>query len=438
MTISNKNKPKIAIVGFGRFGQTLYRLLKDDFTITIYDPGSKLSVKDLSQVYICSVVFYAVPISTFESVIAEHRQYFRDQLLVDVLSVKMHPAKVFRKYLKGTKARAILTHPMFGPDSSRAGFTGLRFVIDRFTSQSAEYNFWKKYFISKKLQVIEMSAIEHDKLAASSQGLTHFIGRLLNEMKFKESKIDTLGAEKLHEVARLTGNDSWQLFLDLQNYNPYTKKVRLLLGEVYDHLFNKLLPKRVDPKKIVFGIQGGVGSFNEEALLDYVTRHGIKDYEIKYLYTTERVMRQLHEGNIDFGQFAIHNSIGGVVQESTYALAKYKVKIVEEFAILVRHFLMRRKDVDPKKIKGIMAHPQVFAQCQSTLAKKYGDWKLQSGKGDLVDTARAAQALSLGKIPKDTAILGPRNLAKIYNLEVMADDLQDNKENLTSFFMVSR
>ncbi|MFA6253791.1 MAG: prephenate dehydrogenase/arogenate dehydrogenase family protein [Candidatus Paceibacterota bacterium] len=434
----NKNKPRLAIVGFGRFGQTLHRLLKDDFAITVYDPNYRQSAKNLADVYNCPVIFYAVPISAFESVIALHRQYFKDQLLIDVLSVKLHPEKVFKKYLKGTKARAILTHPMFGPDSSKDGFAGLRLVMDRFSATAKEYVGWKKYFSTKKLEIIEMSAKEHDRLAASSQGLTHFIGRLLNDMDFKESKIDTLGAKKLHEVVRQTCNDTWELFLNLQNYNPYTKKVRLELGEAYDHLYNKLIPKRIHTHKIVFGIQGGIGSFNEEALLDYVARHEIKNYEIKYLYTTEKVMRQLHEGNIDYGQFAIHNSVGGVVQESTYALAKYKVKIVEEFAILIRHFLMRRGDADPKKIKTIMAHPQVFAQCQSTLAEKYKGWDLQSGKGDLVDTARAAQALSLGKLPKQTAILGPANLAKLYNLEVVAKDLQDNKQNLTSFFMVSR
>src|SRR3989344_1388315 len=323
-----KTKPKIAIIGFGRFGQTLYRLLKDDFVFTVYDPKSRHGVKDLDLVYQCPVIFYAVPISVFESVIARHRPYFKDHLLIDVLSVKLHPAKVFKKYLRGTKARAILAHPMFGPDSSKSSFDGLRLVMDRFSSNQKEYLMWKKYFSKKGLKVIEMSAEEHDRLAATSQGLTHFLGRLLGEVKFKESKIDTVGATKLYEVMRQTRNDTWQLFLDLQNFNPYTKKMRLRLGEAYDKLYTKLLPKRISSKKVIFGIQGGVGSFNEEALLDYVTRHKIKNYEIKYLYTSEKVLRNLHEGNIDYGQFAIHNSIGGLVKESAYALSKYKVKIL--------------------------------------------------------------------------------------------------------------
>ncbi len=433
-----KTRPRVAIVGFGRFGQTLYRLLEDDFDITVYDPKFTGSAKDLEQIYQCPVVFYAVPIYAFESVIIKHRPYFNGHLLVDVLSVKIHPARILKKYLMGTKTRAILTHPMFGPDSSKVGFAGLPLVMDRFTANQKEYYEWKHYFSEKGLKIIEMSAQKHDRLAAVSQGLTHFIGRLLDKTGFKESPIDTLGAKKLHEVMRQTCNDTWRLFFDLQNFNPYTKKMRLGLGESYDKLYNELLPKNINPRKVIFGIQGGIGSFNEEALSDYVSRHQIKDYEIKYLYTSNRVLSQLHEGNIDYGQFAIHNSIGGMVQESVHALAKYKVKIIEEFAIIIQHFLMRRGDVNPEEIKTIMAHPQVFAQCKGTLGKKYKDRRLLSGKGDLVDTALAARALAFGKLPKNTAILGPLNLSKIYKLEVMAKNLQDNKQNLTSFLMVGR
>lgn len=85
-----------------------------------------------------------------------------------------------------------------------------------------------------------------------------------------------------------------------------------------------------------------------------------------------------------------------------------------------------------------MAHPQVFAQCKNTLSQKYGKFEQISGKGDLVDTAKSAQALSTGKVSKNIAILGPLNLSKMYNFDVVDENLQDNKQNFTSFFMVSR
>lgn len=423
----------ITIVGFGRFGKTLYQLLKNDFKLIII---SRKNIKDIVK---ADVVFYCVPISSFESVIKSHKKYFKDNhLLIDVLSVKMHPKKIFDKYLKGLKTQAILTHPMFGPDSSKNGFSGLPIVLDKYKADNNNFSFWKDFFRKKGLKVIEMSAQKHDQLAANSQGVTHFIGRLLEKFGFKQTEIDSLGAKKLQEVMGQTCNDTWQLFKDLQNYNPHTKSMRVKLGRAYDLLYNQLLPKRINRKKIIFGIQGGKGSFNEEAINFYVKKLNIKKSKIKYLFTTEKVLKNLHEGNIDYGLFAIQNAIGGVIEESTHAMAKYKFKIVEEFQILIRHCLMKRKDVDIKNIKTIMAHSQNFRQCKDNLRKKYPNIKLTSGQGDLLDTARCAEALAKGKLDKNTAILGPKILSKIYDFDIIDEDLQDSKNNLTTFFLVSR
>lgn len=430
---------KVAIIGSGRFGQVLFRLLKDDFSVSIFGSKNSRAEKDLKRIYENDIIFFAVPISTFEGVIRLHKKHFReDNLLIDVLSVKIHPKKVFEKHLKGLKTQALLTHPMFGPDSSKERFDNLPIIIDKFKSSKENFNFWKNFFSKKGLKVVEMSAQKHDVLAANSQGVTHFIGRLLEKFKFAPTEIDSLGSRKLHEVMEQTCNDTWQLFCDLQNFNPYTKSMRIKLGREFDKLYDQLLPKRISRKKIIFGIQGGKGSFNEEAIMFHVKKHKIKKFQIKYLYTSEKVLKNLHEGGIDFGLFAIQNAVGGVVEESTRAMAKYKFKIIEELQIQIRHFLMKRKDVPMEKIKTIMAHSQNFRQCKNNLRKKFTNLKQVSGEGDMADTAKCADALAKGKINKNTAILGPKILADINNLEIIAENLQDEKDNLTSFFLVSR
>jgi len=394
---------KIAIIGNGRFGQVLCELLKEDFFVSVFDSKNSKTENDLNKIYGHEVIFFAVPISSFESVIKSHKKYFKENhLLIDVLSVKMHPKKIFNKYLKGLKTQALLTHSMFGPDSSKNGFSGLPMILDKFKTNDKNFAFWKNFFIKKGLKVIEMSAQKHDRLAANSQGVTHFIGRLLEKFNFKPTEIDSLGAKKLQEVMGQTCNDTWQLFSDLQNYNPYTKSMRVKLGRTYDLLYNQLLPKRVRKKKIIYGIQGGKGSFNEEALSFWGTKRLQNPYIVKYLYTSEKVLKNLHEGNIDYGLFAIQNVVGGVVEESTHAMAKYKFKIVKEFQILIRHFLMKRKDIDIKQIKTIMAHPQNFAQCKNNLEKKYPNLEQVSGRGNFLDTARCAEALAKNKIDKNT------------------------------------
>ncbi len=440
----------ISIVGFGRFGKTLYRLIKDDFAITLYN-RSKIEVniaeftentiiaKDIDEVYKSDIIFYAVPISAFEQVISSHIKYVRPHhVLIDVLSVKLHPAKVFNKYIKDRKTQILLTHPMFGPDSSKNGFESLPMIIDKFRTETGTYDFWKNYFKSKKLSVVEMTALEHDKIAANSQGLTHFVGRLLEGLKFRPTSIDSVGTQRLLQVVEQTCHDTWQLFADLQHYNPYTKQMRLQLGSAYDKLYNKLLPKQVKPDLITYGIQGGKGSFNEEAILYFLKRANITKYKIKYLYTSENVLSSLHRGEIDKGLFAIHNSVGGVVEESIQAMAKYKFSIINQFAIKISHALMMRYDADISGVTTIMSHPQVFAQCRDTLSKKYPHLKQISGKRELIDHAMVAKHLSESKLPKSMATMGSKVLAKLYSLKVIEDNLQDAKENYTSFLLVTR
>lgn len=441
---------QVSIVGFGRFGKTLYRLIKEDFIIVLYNRSeidsksieltkNTVIAKDLSEVYESDVIFFAVPISEFEQVIASHKKYFQsNHILIDVLSVKLHPAKVFNEHLEGSKTQALLTHPMFGPDSSKNGFEGLPMILDRFKIHDSTYHFWKEYFKNKKLRVIEMSAEEHDKIAANSQGLTHFIGRLLEEYKLGETPIDSLGTKKLLEIKEQTCNDTWQLFTDLQHYNPHTKQMRLKLGKAYGKLYNKLLPKQVNADFITFGIQGGKGSFNEEAIMYFLNRAGISNYKIKYLYTSENVLESLHKGEIDRGQFAIHNSVGGIVEESIQAMARYKFNIIDQFAIKISHALMIRKDADFSEVTTIMSHPQVFAQCKDTLLKKYPHLKQTSGEGELIDHAMVAKHVSEGKLPKNTATMGSKVLAELYDLKIIEDNLQDAKENYTSFLQVAR
>ena len=441
------NYKKISIVGFGRFGKTLYELLKDDFEVVVFDkkkPGAKLAkgaefTNKLADIYDSDAIFYAVPIREFENVIVAHKKFFKENhVLIDVLSVKVHAEKVFEKYLKGTKVQSILTHPMFGPDSVQDGFKGLPIILDKFRANVDVYNFWKKYFAKKGLRVIEMSATEHDKLAARSQGLTHFIGRLLDSFGFEPTRIDSLGAKKLFEVKAQTCNDTWQLFNDLQHYNPHTKQMRIKLGDCYDKLYNKLLPRWVEKEAVVYGIQGGKGSFNEEAIMYYIRNANIERFKIKYLYTTENVMKALHAGEIDVGQFAIHNSVGGIVDESVHAMTRYKFKILKEFAIKISHALMMRSDANLAQIREIMTHPQVIAQCKKTLAKKYPSLKHTAGENEMIDPAMVAKYLAEKKLPKNVATIGSKIIADIYGLRVVEDNLQDAKENYTSFLHVAR
>ena len=191
-------------------------------------------------------------------------------------------------------------------------------------------------------------------------------------------------------------------------------------------------------KKLTIGIQGGKGSFNEEAILSYIKKMKLENFVINYLHTTENVLHALKEGTIDQGQFAIFNSLGGIVHESTEAMGKYQFTVIADYIVKIEHALMIRKDISIGDIDTIMAHPQVFAQCTKTLAQKYPYLKQVVGEGELMDHAKVAQALSENKLPKNIAVMGSQVIADVYDLQIVENELQDSKENYTTFLLVQK
>jgi prephenate dehydrogenase len=76
------------------------------------------------------------------------------------------------------------------------------------------------------LSVIESNARAHDKAMARSQALVHFIGRGLQTLALRAQRISTPDYETLLSMQRMVQSDSWQLFWDMQRYNPYTRSIR--------------------------------------------------------------------------------------------------------------------------------------------------------------------------------------------------------------------
>lgn len=72
------------------------------------------------------------------------------------------------------------------------------------------------------------------------------------------------------------------------------------------------------------------------------------------MYTTESVLENLNNGAIDFGQFAIANSIGGLVHETLATLGDFHWKYVEDYTIAVKHSLFLYPDTKIEEIDTIM------------------------------------------------------------------------------------
>ena len=219
MSLTIKNN--VGMIGYGRFGKVLADMLRPHFPVTIYDKNQSLD--SLDTVLAADTLFIAVPIRHFEETInsiAPRLQ--RGTTLIDVCSVKLHPVSVMKNYLSN-EIDIIATHPLFGPDSIHER-KNLKIVMHSVRDTYSRYPFWKNFFSQQHLSIIEMSPEEHDRYAAVSQSITHFIGRCLQETNAQSTPIDTIGFKQLLSVMEQTCHDSIELFGDLLHYNPYSSK----------------------------------------------------------------------------------------------------------------------------------------------------------------------------------------------------------------------
>ena len=234
----------VGIIGFGRFGKVLSNILQKGFKIKAYDlnpiiefPG--VEFVDQKTILKEQVIFIAVPISIFESVIRNITPNLNSgTTIIDVCSVKKHPTEIMENHLDNNIG-IIATHPMFGADSFISN-NRLKMMMHNTRDVNDQYTFWRRFFIDQGIQVIEMSPDQHDKLAAKTQGVTHFLGRMLKEFGIRKTTIDTQGFRDLLDLVDQTCNDTWELYKDLQLYNPYTAEMIEKLKKSTDSLDGQL------------------------------------------------------------------------------------------------------------------------------------------------------------------------------------------------------
>jgi prephenate dehydrogenase len=231
---------RIGVYGLGRFGAFWAGCLAERHEVLGYSRSAERKAPDAVkrvgevEVLACDAVFLCVAISAVEEVVSSIAGKVKPGTTIfDTCSVKVHPVSVMNKLLpEGTNI--IGTHPMFGPDSGKDGIAGLPFVFCPVRGSVENTDFWLNEFEMMGLKVLPLSPDEHDREAAYTQGITHFMGRVLNDLELKPSAIATMGYDKLLEIIEQTCNDPYQLFVDLQRFNPYTE-------QMHGHLRSSLL-----------------------------------------------------------------------------------------------------------------------------------------------------------------------------------------------------
>lgn len=180
-------------------------------------------------------------------------------------------------------------------------------------------------------------------------------------------------------------------------------------------------------KKIAY--LGPPGTFTEEALDKF-----IKDIsQVKKISfpTVADVIRSVDRGEADEGLVPMENSIEGSVNITQDILTfESEAKIIGEVTIPVKHSLIGKKKIKLDNIKKVISHPHATAQCRKFLSTNL--------KGaEIIAANSTAEAVKILKEENDDiAAIGTKTAAKIYDLEIIENDIEDNKDNKTRFVFI--
>ena len=143
------------------------------------------------------------------------------------------------------------------------------------------------------------------------------------------------------------------------------------------------------------------------------------------------VVKAMQSGLCQFGILPVENSVHGSVRQVYDLLREPDICIVRSVRQLIRHVLLTQPDAKVENIKTVYTHEQAAGQCSRFLQK------LGADVIPCTSTAHAAQRAAEAQDPTVAAIAAEA-CAKLYNLSVLTDDIQNESVNDTRFLCIAK
>jgi chorismate mutase/prephenate dehydratase len=179
-----------------------------------------------------------------------------------------------------------------------------------------------------------------------------------------------------------------------------------------------------EPLKVAF--LGPEGTFTQTAVLTHFG-HSVRALP---LASIDEVFHEVESANADFGVVPIENSTEGTVNHTLDRFLISPLKICGEVELRIHQFLMGRM-TSLERIARVCSHQQSLAQCRSWLQDHLPEV-------ERISVASNAEAARRARDEDGTAAIAGQTAAEVYNLEVLATDIEDRPDNTTRFLVLGR
>jgi chorismate mutase/prephenate dehydratase len=141
------------------------------------------------------------------------------------------------------------------------------------------------------------------------------------------------------------------------------------------------------------------------------------------------VFDEVEHRRVDYGVVPVENSTEGVVAATLDRFVSSNLRVKAEILLRIDQCLMS-KSGRSDRVKRIVSHPQSLGQCRQWLTQHFPRIPLE-------EVGSNAQAAEVARRDVKAAAIAGRIAAEHYGLKVVAENIQDQSENLTRFFVIA-
>ena len=177
---------------------------------------------------------------------------------------------------------------------------------------------------------------------------------------------------------------------------------------------------------------GPEASFSEIAKDYFCEKYGIKTYSAS-MPSVRQVMEYVQLNSGTLGVVPVENSIVGTVRETLDNLLSAQnsnVQILSEVIIPIQYCLLART-TEFYSITGVIANQQSLSQCKNFIQED-----LPRNLNIIEATNPSDAARSLQNYNLTYASIGSRKIAEVYNLNILKENINDDKSNRTHFVLI--
>ncbi|TVQ86983.1 MAG: prephenate dehydratase [Chromatiaceae bacterium] len=200
-----------------------------------------------------------------------------------------------------------------------------------------------------------------------------------------------------------------------------------LEGEEVARLFREIMSACLALERpLAVGYLGPEGTFTQAAALKHFG-HSVQALPFGAIGD---VFREVEAGSCNFGVVPVENSTEGVVNHTLDMFMRSPLRIAGEVTLRIHHHLLGRGERLDAVLR-IFSHQQSLAQCRGWLDRHLP-------RAERIAVGSNAEAARLAALHADSAAVAGEAAAVLYDLNILAERIEDEPGNTTRFLVIGR